>query len=128
MLKTILLAMICLVVGCKKSADTGSLTNSSIIGKWKLTESYTDIGGGGATWQPADPNNPSIIEFRQDGTLNITSGSMHSSEQYKVLTDSTMIISHGSDSLPYRYQFSKTLLSLYPPCIEGCGNRYVPFF
>jgi hypothetical protein len=128
MRKLIFLAMIYLVVGCKKSSDTGSLTNNSIFGKWKLTEYYTDPGGGGATWQAADPNNLSTIEFRLDGTLNITPSSVYNSDHFKVLSDSTLIFIRGTDSLPYRYQFSKALLSLYPPCIEGCGDRSVPYF
>ena len=126
--KLILLTMIYLMVGCKKASDTGNLTNSSIIGKWKLTELYASPGGGGVNWHAADPNNLRIIEFRSDGILNITPASAYNSDHYKILSDSTMIFVSGTDSLPYRYQLSKTLLTLYPPCIEGCGYQYVPFF
>jgi hypothetical protein len=53
----LLAALICYVTACKKDIQ---VKNSSIIGKWKLSESLADPGVGSGTWQPADPLHPTL--------------------------------------------------------------------
>lgn len=110
------------VTGCEKSAR---VSNNSLIGKWKLSESHADPGNGSGTWQLADPLNPSYLEFKNDGTLVFSPYNIYNSDRYQVTSDSTMIFFRGSESFNFRYTFSKTTLSLYPPCIEACGSRYI---
>jgi hypothetical protein len=113
------------IAACKKSSVPLQI-NSSIVGKWKLSESYSDPGDGSGTWQKADPLNPSYLTFNPDGSLDITPPDIYNPDHYKLTSDSTMFFYRGSDSIYMRYSFSETLLSIYPPCIEGCGERYIP--
>ena len=117
-----LAAVICFVTGCKKNIQ---VENSSLAGKWKLQEYLADPGDGSGTWQAADPLHPGYLEFKKDGTLIFSPNNIYNSDHYQLTSDSTMIFLRGSDNFPMRYHFSETLLTLYPPCIEPCGERYI---
>jgi hypothetical protein len=123
MVKFILMAvMVLAVAGCKKNS---SVEDGGLIGKWKLTESYADPGDGSGTWHMADPSNPQYLEFRDDGRLIFSPADMYDSDHYQVTSDSTMNFIRGSESFPMRYHLSENMLSLFPPCIEGCGLKYI---
>jgi hypothetical protein len=109
------------VAACERTTPVG---NNSLIGKWKLSESLADPGDGSGTWQLADPLHPSHLEFKNDGTLSFSPYDIYNSDRYQVTSDSTMVFFRGSESFNMRYNFSKTILSLYAPCIEACGSRY----
>jgi hypothetical protein len=110
------------IICCEKSKQ---VENNSLVGKWKLTESFADPGDGSGDWQPADPARPSYLEFKTDGTVAITPYNIYNAEHYKITSDSTLLFIRSTDSIFTRYSFSKTLLTLYPPCIEGCGQKYI---
>lgn len=105
---------------CKKDVQ-----NSGLVGKWKLTEYLADPGDGSGTWQPADPSNPQYIEFKKDGTVNYSSTATNSSARYEITSDSTMTFFSDAGDSPFRYQLSGNALSLTPPCIEPCGQKYI---
>ncbi len=111
-------------VACNKTAT--QIGNKNIIGKWKLSETLLDPGNGSGTWNTADSQNPSYLEFKADGTLVSTPYSVNSSDHFQLTSDSTVIFFRGSDQFIYGYHFSNTLLTLYGPCIEACGERYIP--
>ena len=70
MKQTLLLTVVIFfIIGCEKSKQ---VENNSLVGKWKLTESYADPGDGSGTWQPADAAHPGYLEFKTDGTVIIT--------------------------------------------------------
>jgi hypothetical protein len=121
MKKTLLTAIIALSICTCGKKNIGTAENETIIGKWKLTQTLSDPGDGSGKWQPADPNHPSYIEFRADDTLAFSTGY---STRYKLLSDSTLILYSTGDSIRWGYQFTKTQLTLHPPCIEACGMRY----
>lgn len=110
-------------LACKKNSDDLRL---GLIGKWKLSEWYADPGDGSGTWQHADPSNPQFLEFTASGKLIFSPSNVYLADHYKVTSDSTMIFSHGSESYNIRYMLGESLLAIYPPCIEGCGDKYVP--
>ena len=123
MKQTLLLTIVIFfIIGCEKSKQ---VENNSLVGKWKLTESYADPGDGSGTWQPADAAHPGYLEFKTDGTVTITPYNIYNAERYKITSDSTLLFIRSTDSIFTRYSFSKTLLILYPPCIEGCGEKYI---
>jgi len=109
------------VLACGKK--NAAVENESIVGKWRLTETLADPGDGSGKWQPADPLNPSYLEFRSDGSLG--SSPQGSVTQYKLLSDSTLLYYTDTGPLQLRYTLTKTALGLYPPCIEACGMHYV---
>jgi hypothetical protein len=119
----VLAVLVCSVTACEKNIQ---LHNSSIVGKWKLSEYLADPGDGSGTWQPADPSHPGYLEFNVDGTLTISPYNIYNSDHYQVTSDSTMIFLRGSESFPMGYHFSETLLTLHPSCIEACGERFIP--
>jgi len=123
MKKLFLLVIVCAVISCQKASQT---EHNSLVGKWRMTESYADPGDGSGTWHPADPAHPGYLEFKTDGTLTFTPYNMYSANHYKITSDSTMLFIRATDTIPFRYIFSKTLLALYPPCYEGCGEKYIP--
>lgn len=118
----LLAAVVLAFASCKKNTQA---ENESIAGKWKLSESFADPGDGSGTWQAADPLHPSYLEFKKDGRLIFSPSNIYNADHYQVTSDSTIIFLRGSESFHIRYQFSKTMLTLYPPCIEGCGERYL---
>lgn len=123
MKKIILLAIVVFsVTACKKNARS---ENSSIVGKWKLSESLADPGDGSGTWQAADPLHPRYLEFKKDGTLSISPNNIYNADHYQLTSDSTMIFLRGAENFPFRYHFSETILILYPPCDEPCGEKYI---
>lgn len=81
-----------------------------------------DPGDGSGKWQPVDPAHPQYLEFRADGSL--VSSVANSPTRYKLLSDSTLLFYRSTDSFPQRYHFTKTLLTLNPPCYEPCGMHY----
>src|SRR5450432_1238437 len=113
------------MVSCKKNTIPLPV-NNGIVGKWKLTESYADPGNGSGTWHQADPSKPSYLTFHTDGSLATTPYNVYNADHYKMTSDSTMIFYSGSDSSNIQYTLTHSLLSIYPPCIEGCGERYIP--
>ncbi len=119
----LLLLLLFAFAACKKNP---SFENNSLVGKWKLTESLADPGNGSGKWQKADPVNPQYLEFKNDGRLIASPVDMYNADHYKITGDSSMIFIRGSENFPIRYTFTKTLLTILPPCIEGCGQRYVP--
>jgi hypothetical protein len=117
-------AVLCSLVACKKAVT--QFSNSSIVGKWKLSEYLADPGDGSGTWHSAASLDPSYLEFKEDGTLSVSPYSVYSCDHFQVTSDSTIIFFRGSEKFDRWYHFSKTLLTLSGGCIEACGGRYIP--
>ena len=117
-------AVLCSLVTCKKAVT--QFSNSSIVGKWKLSEYLADPGDGSGTWHSTASLIPSYLEFKEDGKLSVSPYSVYSWDHFHVTSDSTIIFFRGSEKFNMWYHFSKTLLSLYGNCIEACGERYIP--
>jgi hypothetical protein len=112
------------LVACKKTVTQNS--NSSIVGKWRLSEYLADPGDGSGTWHSAASLNPSYLEFKEDGTLSVSPYSVNSWDHFQVTSDSTIILFRGSDQFTRGYHFSTTLLTLSGGCTEACEERYIP--
>ncbi len=119
LLTTILFSL----VACKKTATQNS--NISIIGKWELSATLADPGDGSGTWHPADSQNPSYLEFKEDGTLVSTPYSVNSWDHYQLTSDSSVIFFRGSEQFINAYQVTDTMLTLFGSCVEACGERYI---
>lgn len=85
-----------------------------------------DPGDGSETWQPANPAHPEYVQFNTDGTITSSPSNFYNADHYRTLNDSVILfIRQATDSLPMRYELTKSKLAIYPPCIEGCGYKYV---
>lgn len=107
---------------CTKPYNDG---RKSIVGSWKLTEYYLSIGGPGE-WKPADPKHPSFASFNLDNTVDFNYDGKTTRYRYEIVDSVNIKLVNDQGETGYRYSFKPNELILYPPCIEGCGQKYRP--
>ena len=96
--------------------------NNSLIGKWKLIETYSDPGDGSGTFQAA--NSQKTFEFFSNDSV-YSNGEICSlstdaqSPSSSTFSDSTKTI-NCPNSYRLFYEFKNQHLMLYFPCIEPC--------
>jgi hypothetical protein len=99
---------------------------NKLIGKWKMTSYYADIGDGKENWQAADEQRQRNIEFKKNGEFV---DSENDQLTRFILKDSTHIVASSKDGLASFVmtiiQLTNKELHLRPNCIEGCGEKYV---
>ncbi len=109
-----------IALACTKSSDN----NSSLIGRWKLTETLADPGDGSGTWMPATADY--IIQFNKDNTAYENPVNPYRNiNRYNVTSDSTltMFYSDGTSQNLY-FKIENNTLTLMGGCIEACGTKY----
>lgn len=131
----ILLATGCIIVSCKKE-NINSRENGGIVGKWKLTETFTTDQNGVTNWQKVGEHASSLLEFKANGDFSEIKGLIYSSinvnNTYKLLNDSTIILSvKDSVSFPHKTKWlyselTPEILVINPGCIAPCGAKYIP--
>jgi len=115
--------MVLLIVTCKKSSTDSQPSNTSIIGKWKLSAFQSDTSGH-VYWQPADTINSYAI-FTSDSLIFLTKLE-NDTELYKITQPGVFYIYRGIDSFKIVYTSSPTLLTFTNAyCSEACGQRYI---
>ena len=120
-MKTLFIALISVcITACGKEKKS----HSGVVGRWQLVERYVSIGGPGS-WQKPDPKNPQFVTFEMSGAVRFEPGDQYSATSYRITSDSTMVMIRGTEEFPYRYKLLDKKLELHPPCIEGCGSRYI---
>ncbi len=118
-MKKYLIAIIILAAistGCNKN-----IAKTGLIGKWKLTEALYDPGDGSGKWTP--PSQLTTIEFTLGGVIKYNNNKP--SVKYKIISDSVVEISSSSATVNITYELDGNKLTLIPPCIEACGERYI---
>jgi hypothetical protein len=117
--------LLLLFLACSKSADEALVKEGTpILGEWKLTR-YLISPGSIGEWMNADPNSPSYVTFRHNGSVDFFSQNEHHVNSYEILSDSTLLMMRTTDSLQFRYTVDSDSLELQPPCIEPCSYKYV---
>lgn len=116
-----------LIISCEKSAKT----NPALNGKWLLKKYYSDPGDGSGKYQNVHPDSTFILNIYENGSVSANTSfyGLNNFKSYMVL-DSTRIQFNMKNhiSVPstvYYYSFIKDTLVLNPPCIEGCGLKFV---
>ena len=109
-----------ITLACTKSADN----NSSIIGRWKLTETLADPGDGSGIWMPATTNY--IIQFNEDSTAYENPVNPYRNvNRYSVINDSTLTLFYSTGtSFSYHFKIESNTLTIMGGCIEACGTKY----
>ncbi|MEO6977855.1 MAG: hypothetical protein ABJA76_12965 [Mucilaginibacter sp.] len=121
---TLLLLFGLFLITCKKD---NSANGNTLPGRWKLTQTYADIGTGKENYIPVPKDNKEYIIFNTDGTLD---GSGFANGASYVVKDSITIAITSKDNTieNYRYSIKNGTLQMSPAgpviCIEGCGTRY----
>ncbi|MBG6234050.1 hypothetical protein IWX76_000605 [Pedobacter sp. CAN_A7] len=107
-------------LSCKKDEDAPG----EIYGKWKLTETMNDPGDGSGKYIKVK-GDPKYLTVDRSGKM---SGDAVPDLHSLKIIDSVrieVINSNAKEPLVYRYKVSASSLTLHPPCIEGCGIRFV---
>src|SRR4051812_23907892 len=112
----ITLFLLFVLIACTKSSNKAL---SSLIGRWKLTETLVDPGDGSGTWMPATTNY--IIQFNNDSTAYENPVNPYRNiNKYSITNDSTLTLfySNGTSQSLY-FKIQDNTLTLTGGCIEG---------
>jgi hypothetical protein len=109
-----------LYFSCKKD-DNGK---GEIYGKWKLTETMADPGDGSGKYVKVT-GSANYITFSTSGELS--GKAIPEAASYKILDSVRIEIAYKDNPAPlvFWYKVTSNTLQLNPPCIEGCGLRFV---
>ncbi|WP_406826122.1 hypothetical protein [Pedobacter sp. KACC 23697] len=124
----LLLAVGGIIDVCCKKSDNNNDRPGEVYGKWKLTETLFDIGNGQgkytkvtgeAKYLQVEKSGNQAGKFKGDAIPNLIS--------FKILDSVRMEVYAKTYQMPvvFRYQVSANSLEINPPCIEGCGYRFV---
>lgn len=116
----ILAAMSILYASCKKNNDGPG----EVYGKWKLTETMQDPGDGSGKYIKAT-GAEKYITLEKSGKFD--GDAIPELLTFKILDSVKMEVTSTAQNRPYIYYYkvSASSLTLNPPCIEGCGFRFV---
>jgi hypothetical protein len=117
----IALSFLFMLMACTKSSDK---TSSSLVGRWKLTETLADPGDGSGTWMPATADY--IIQFNKDSTAYENPVNPYRNiNRYSVSSDSTLTLFYtNGTSSDFYFKIESNTLTIMGGCIEACGTRY----
>ncbi|RZL31548.1 MULTISPECIES: hypothetical protein [Pedobacter] len=109
-----------LFFACKKKNDGPG----EIYGKWKLTETLQDPGDGSGKYMKVNGPAKYLV---LDQTGQISGKAMPELIRFKVIDSVSMEVYGKTYQMPltYRYKVTAKTLTLNPPCIEGCGFKFV---
>ncbi|RNL52125.1 hypothetical protein [Pedobacter jejuensis] len=109
-----------IILSCKKNTE-GS---NEIYGKWKLTETLFDIGNGQGKYTKVTGPYKFII-FDKSGTVK--GDVMPDITRFKLVDSVKIELISNNYIMPitHRYKVSGNKLEINPPCIEGCGLKFV---
>ncbi|TKC09649.1 hypothetical protein [Pedobacter frigoris] len=107
-------------VSCKKDRNT----TAEIYGTWKLTETWNDPGDGSGKYIKAT-GKTKYITFERSGELS--GDAIDQPFRFKILDSERVEIFTTTYKMPvtYRYKLTRGTLELNPPCIEGCGLKFI---
>jgi hypothetical protein len=118
----LLLSTLLFITACSHDGVDGN--SASLAGKWKLTASAISIGGP-ATWQDADPNNPSYVEFTITGKMIFSNKSGDTRYDYIQTEEGKFTVTGNGVDVIYWYTIQGNVLTLNGGgCIEQCSSRY----
>jgi len=124
----LLLAIACLLyVSCKKS-DNNNDGPGEVYGKWKLTETMFDIGNGNGKYTKVNGETKYLtLEKSADKAGKFKGDALPDLFSFRILDSVKMEVYSNTYKMPltYYYKVSAKSLQLNPPCIEGCGYRFV---
>lgn len=126
-MKKVLLALFIttsgLYLSCKK--DKPDPVPSEITGYWKLTETMEDIGNGKGKYIKTT-GEPKYLILGKAGKVG-GNALQEQISSFKVLDSARIEFNNQNGSKPIVFWYVATPgnLQLNPPCIEGCGLRFV---
>ncbi|MGQ7855311.1 hypothetical protein ACUN24_13835 [Pedobacter sp. WC2501] len=114
-------------VSCKKS-DNNNDGPGEVYGKWKLTETMFNPGFGSGEYKKVSGDAKYLtLEKSVDKAGKFSGSAVPDLYAFRILDSLNMEVFSNNYKMPftYRYKVSAKYLQLNPPCIEGCGYRFV---
>lgn len=121
-----------LFCSCKKS-DEISTDPLELVGQWKLTEVYADIGDGTGKFRKIEGKK--ILEFTKEGQVKSTNGDLCSINSYSSANESSnfeikemygglnkIVLEKCETEMSFEIKADE--LTLYYNCFEGCGEKF----
>ena len=105
---------------CKKDANT----SGEIYGKWRLIATLQDPGDGSGKYEVVT-GKPKVLVLSRSG--QISGDALPNLHSFEVLDSTRLAVYSEANQNPitYRYQLKSNSLTLNPPCIEGCGFKFL---
>jgi hypothetical protein len=107
---------------CNKNDELGH----QVYGKWMLSQTFIETDMPDGKWLPADTSHPTYVIFYGNGSLTMTPDNIYSANHYKITGDSSMVFIQQWGNVSAKYIVTDTLLTIFPFCMEPCGQKYVP--
>jgi hypothetical protein len=106
-------------IACKKESSK----ESTIYGKWKLTETLADPGDGSGKYMPVKGAAKYVV-LEESG--KISGEAFPEAISFKIVDSIRLEITFKDRKEPasFRYKVSGSILEINPPCIEQCGLRF----
>ncbi len=130
-MKKILLLLLAITgliyVSCKKT-DKDIDGPGEVYGKWKLIETLQDPGDGSGRYTKVTGQAKYLILTKSADKAGKFEGDAFSGLiSFRILDSVKMEVLSNTYKMPltYYYKVSAKSLELNPPCIEGCGYRFV---
>ncbi|MCX2574574.1 hypothetical protein [Pedobacter sandarakinus] len=94
-----------------------------VYGTWKLTETLFDPGDGSGKYEKVKENKS--LNLSKTGI--ISGDALPDLNAFRILDSVRMEVTLKANQtiLVYRYKATANMLTLNPPCIEGCGYRFI---
>lgn len=123
------------LMGCSNDDDNGIPHDGSIVGTWKLVETYSNPGADPGEWNSVDDGY--IYTFSADGTFTSTRFTECEYGTYTIESD-LLTLDFGCDGFTagiedpgatfvehMTFEGNKLILKpAYLVCIEGCGYKF----
>ena len=125
---TIIIALLSIfLLSCSSDTEAPNLGDSSLVGKWQLTERAYSIGAGLIV---EEVSRGEIYEIRSDGTFTYDSGG-RASGTWDVSADDILNFSFKEEVedriVNFKYEFDGDALIFRPAfviCTDGCYDKY----
>ncbi|MEO5911494.1 MAG: hypothetical protein ABIP95_11445 [Pelobium sp.] len=114
-----------LIIANAASCGKQKVIGDKLIGEWVLKSEYMDPGDGSGKYSDVAGGSTKTVTFKQDSTFENKDLSNFDYQHYSINSDSTLTFkSNNNVDIQMRYRISGDLLTINPPCREGCGYRF----
>jgi len=123
-MKKLLFALLITTCGTYLSCKKGHDGPGELYGTWKLTETMFDPGDGSGVYTKVKGAAKYIVI---DKSGKVEGDAIPDILSYKILDSVKIEVTTKSYDKPLIYQYKVTsgTLTINPPCIEGCGYRFI---
>ncbi|UKT62682.1 hypothetical protein [Pedobacter mucosus] len=107
-------------LSCKKTGDG----IGEVYGTWKLTETLADPGDGSGKYMKVKGDSKYLV-LNKSGSIE--GDAIPDLLTFKIIDSVKMEVTSKNQTRPFTYYYKATAktLTLNPPCIEGCGLRFI---